>query len=109
MQHPDPLEQAQWVLQTNRALVGYMYSLEISIGDRAAEKNNLDAAGVTICDVALTAEWLVQTKLEQNPFSGMCSSSWRRGDLLKCCGERRWTLPVCQATGARTLRVAAGQ
>ena len=53
---------------------------------------------------------LAQTALAENPFSGhLFVFRGRRGDLVKAAVvRRRRAVPVRQAPGARTLRVAAG-
>ena len=68
------------------------------------------AAGVTDLRRGFTGlSALVQTQLEQSPFSGhVFVFRGRRGDLIKVSLVRwRRVVPIFQAAGARTLRVAA--
>ncbi len=65
------------------------------------------AAGVTDLRRGLTGlSGLVQTALEQNPFSGnVFVFRGRRGDLIKL----RWVLSILEETRPRTIYLAAGE
>jgi len=68
------------------------------------------AAGVTDLRRGFTGlSALVESKLEQKPFSGhVFVFRGRRGDLIKVLWRRRRVVSVREATGARALRLAAG-
>jgi transposase len=68
------------------------------------------AAGVTDLRRGFTGlSALVQTKLEQSPFSGQVFVfRGRRGDLIKLLWYDGDGLCLFSAAGARTFRVAAG-